>query len=61
MSVPTAAPPRLKVGDLIARKGDLLQLEILTGEVGLEREIRSPEASSPELAAAAAAAWEPWE
>ena len=49
MSVPTAAPPRLKVGDLLARKGDPLQLEILTGEVGLEREIRSPEASSPGL------------
>jgi HPr kinase/phosphorylase len=49
VSVPTAAPPRLKVGDLLARKGDPLQLEILTGEVGLEREIRSPEASSPGL------------
>jgi len=46
---PAAAPPRLKVGDLLARKGDPLQLEILTGEVGLEREIRSPEASSPGL------------
>ena len=41
--------PRLKVADLLARKGDSLQLEILTGEVGLEREIRSPEASSPGL------------
>ena len=49
MSVPTAAPPRLKVADLLTRKGDPLQLEILTGEVGLEREIRSPEASSPGL------------
>jgi HPr kinase/phosphorylase len=49
VTVPTAAPPRLKVGDLLARKGDPLQLEILTGEVGLEREIRSPEASSPGL------------
>ena len=49
MSVPTAAPPRLKVGDLLARKGEILQLEILTGEVGLEREIRSPEATSPGL------------
>jgi HPr kinase/phosphorylase len=46
---PAAAPPRLKVADLLARKGDPLQLEILTGEVGLEREIRSPEASSPGL------------
>jgi HPr kinase/phosphorylase len=49
VSAPTAAPPRLKVGDLFARKGDALQLEILTGEVGLEREIRSSEASSPGL------------
>lgn len=49
MNAPAAAPPRLKVGDLLARKGDPLQLEILTGEVGLEREIRSPEASSPGL------------
>ena len=46
---PAAAPPRLKVADLLTRKGDPLQLEILTGEVGLEREIRSPEASSPGL------------
>lgn len=46
---PAAAPPRLKVGDLLARKGDPLQLEVLTAEVGLEREIRSPEASSPGL------------
>ncbi|MGH7519871.1 MAG: HPr(Ser) kinase/phosphatase [Gemmatimonadales bacterium] len=46
---PASAPPRLKVGDLLARKGDPLQLELLTGEVGLEREIRSPEASSPGL------------
>ena len=43
------APPRLKVGDLLARKGDPLQLELLTAEVGLDREIRSPEASSPGL------------
>jgi HPr kinase/phosphorylase len=43
------SPPRLKVADLLARKGDPLQLELLTGEVGLDREIRSPEASSPGL------------
>ena len=48
-SPPGAAPPRLKVADLLARKGDPLQLELLTGEVGLEREIRSAEASSPGL------------
>ena len=46
---PPPAPPRLKVGDLLARKGDPLQLELLTAEVGLDREIRSPEASSPGL------------
>jgi len=46
---PSPSPPRLKVGDLLARKGDPLQLELLTAEVGLEREIRSPEASSPGL------------
>jgi HPr kinase/phosphorylase len=44
-----AAPHRLKVADLLARKGDPMQLEILTGEVGLEREIRTAEASSPGL------------
>src|SRR2546427_4066921 len=46
---PSPSPPRLKVGDLLARKGDPLQLDVLTAEVGLEREIRSPEASSPGL------------
>ncbi len=44
-----ATTPRLKVGDLLARKGDPLQLDVLTAEVGLAREIRSPEASSPGL------------
>ncbi|MGH7569759.1 MAG: HPr(Ser) kinase/phosphatase [Gemmatimonadales bacterium] len=38
-----------KIRDLLARKGDLLQLEALTGEVGLDRVIPSPEASSPGL------------
>jgi HPr kinase/phosphorylase len=49
VTTPPAAAPRLKVGDLLARKAEQLQLEILTAEVGLEREIRSPEASSPGL------------
>src|SRR3989454_11997473 len=35
--------------DLLDRKGDLLQLEALTGDVGLDREIPTPEASSPGL------------
>jgi HPr kinase/phosphorylase len=39
----------LRVRDLLERKGDPLQLEALTGEVGLERLIQSPEASSPGL------------
>ena len=39
------------VRDLIERKGPL-QLEALTGDVGLEREIPTPEASSPGLALA---------
>jgi len=41
-----------KVRDLLERKGDPLQLEALTGDVGLDREIPSPEASSPGLALA---------
>src|SRR2546430_14381632 len=45
--LPTAAG--LKIRDLRARRADPLQLEILTGDVGLEREVRSPEASSPGL------------
>jgi HPr kinase/phosphorylase len=39
----------LKVRDLLERKGDPLQLEALTGDVGLDREIPSAEASSPGL------------
>ncbi len=39
----------IKVSDLLARKGDPLQLELLTADVGLDREIKSPEASSPGL------------
>ena len=39
----------LSVRDLIARKGRSLQLEVLTGEVGLDRVITVPEVSSPGL------------
>ncbi|MGH7673273.1 MAG: HPr(Ser) kinase/phosphatase [Gemmatimonadales bacterium] len=39
----------LKVRDLLAKKGDPLQLEALTGEAGLDRELSSAEASSPGL------------
>jgi len=38
-----------KVRELLARKGDALQLETLTGDAGLDRVITSPEASSPGL------------
>jgi HPr kinase/phosphorylase len=38
-----------KIRDLLARKGDPLQLEALTADVGLDREIPTPEASSPGL------------
>ncbi|HEX9582639.1 MAG TPA: HPr(Ser) kinase/phosphatase [Gemmatimonadales bacterium] len=40
---------RLKVKDLIAQKGESLQLTVLTGEVGLGRALTAPEASSPGL------------
>lgn len=40
-------PPRVR--DLLERKGDLLQLEALTGDVGLDRVMPTPEASSPGL------------
>jgi HPr kinase/phosphorylase len=42
----------LRVRDLLERKGAPLQLEALTGEVGLDRLIETPEASSPGLALA---------
>jgi len=38
--------------DLLARRGDPLQLEPLTGELGLDRPIPDPEAASPGLALA---------
>ncbi|OLD03737.1 MAG: HPr(Ser) kinase/phosphatase [Gemmatimonadetes bacterium 13_1_40CM_3_69_22] len=38
-----------RVRDLLERKGDPLQLETLTGDVGLDRLIPTPEASSPGL------------
>jgi len=38
-----------KVRDLLERKGDPLQLEALTGDLGLDNEIPTPEASSPGL------------
>ncbi|HUL48524.1 MAG TPA: HPr(Ser) kinase/phosphatase [Gemmatimonadales bacterium] len=40
-------PP--KVRELLERKGDLLQLEALTGDSGLDRVMTTPEASSPGL------------
>jgi HPr kinase/phosphorylase len=38
-----------RVRDLVERKGDPLQLETLTGDVGLDRVIPTPETSSPGL------------
>ena len=38
-----------KVRDLLARKAEPLQLEALTGEIGFDKEIPTPEASSPGL------------
>jgi HPr kinase/phosphorylase len=39
----------VRVRDLLERKGDPLRLERLTGDVGLDREMATPEASSPGL------------
>jgi HPr kinase/phosphorylase len=39
----------VKVRDLLERKGDPLQLEALTGDAGLDREMPTAEASSPGL------------
>jgi HPr kinase/phosphorylase len=41
--------PPLTVRDFITRKGRSLQLDVLTGDVGLEREITLAEVSSPGL------------
>src|SRR5213078_3002028 len=46
---PTVEVRLHNVRDLLERKGDPLQLEALTGEVGLDREIPTAEASSPGL------------
>src|SRR5207245_8851977 len=48
-SRPRAPVTKPKIRDLLVRKVDPLQLEALTGDVGLDREIPSPEASSPGL------------
>ncbi len=40
---------QLTVGDLIQRKGEALQLDILTGDIGLDRPIPVPQVSSPGL------------
>ena len=39
----------LTVNDLVERKGEALQLEVLTGDVGLDRAIPVPQVSSPGL------------
>ena len=40
---------QLTVGDLVQRKGEVLQLDILTGDIGLDRPIPVPQVSSPGL------------
>ncbi len=40
---------QLTVGDLVERKGEALQLDILTGDIGLDRPIPVPQVSSPGL------------
>lgn len=42
----------LRLRDLLARKGDPLQLEALTGELGLDRQVPDSEVASPGLALA---------
>ena len=40
---------KLTVGELVAQRGESLQLDVLTGELGLDRPITVPEISSPGL------------
>jgi len=42
----------LRLGDFLARRGDPLQLEALTGDLGLDRQIPEAEVASPGLALA---------
>jgi len=46
---PPAAPTSPRVRDLLERKRHLLHLEALTGEIGLDRVMPTPEATSPGL------------
>jgi HPr kinase/phosphorylase len=39
----------LTVGELVTEKGESLQLEVLTGDLGLDRSVTVPEVSSPGL------------
>ena len=42
----------LRLRDLLEREGDPLQLEALTGDAGLDRQVPDPEVASPGLALA---------
>jgi HPr kinase/phosphorylase len=42
----------LRLGDFVTRRGDPLQLEALTGDIGLDRQISEAEVASPGLALA---------
>ncbi len=39
----------LRLGDFLTRRGDPLQLEALTGDLGLDRQIPEAEVASPGL------------
>lgn len=41
--------PPLTIREILSRKGESLQLEVVAGEAGLDREVRVPEVSSPGL------------
>jgi serine kinase of HPr protein (carbohydrate metabolism regulator) len=42
----------LRLGDFLSRRGDPLQLEALTGELGLDRSMTAAEVAGPGLALA---------
>ena len=42
----------LRLGDFLSRRGDPLQLEALTGDLGLDRQVSAAEVAGPGLALA---------
>ena len=49
---PTRPPLMLRLGDFLSRRGDPLQLEALTGDLGLDRQMPAAEVAGPGLALA---------